>query len=87
MNKIHTASIREKLGLEDPFLDFEVQEDRVDLQGWNSDHSFFANAINIAQPKLIIELGVWKGMSAIHMARLVKEAGLECEVLADIPDI
>lgn len=80
----HTAreGIAAQLGLGDPYEGFAPDPERVDLQGWNSKHQFFDVALNVAQPKLIIELGVWKGMSSIHMAGLVKEKGLDCEILS-----
>lgn len=77
-----TASIATRLGLEDAFADYQLDESRVDLQGWNSKHPFFEAAIDSAEPSLIIELGVWKGMSSIHMAELVKARGFACEILA-----
>ncbi len=52
------------------------------MQGWNSVHPYFEGLINLGSPKLIIELGVWKGGSSIHMANVVKKLGLECEILS-----
>lgn len=50
------------------------QDLRVDLQGWNSDGPVFAALIDRVKPKTIIEVGSWKGASAIHMAGLAPEA-------------
>lgn len=52
----------------------ERQSLAVDLQGWNSYGPIFEGVINRVQPKVIIEVGSWKGASAIHMARLAPEA-------------
>ena len=79
---ITRARIGETLGLGNPYDGFVPDSTRVDNQGWNSRHQFFEVALNVAQPNLIIELGVWKGMSSIHMAGLVKKAGLDCEILS-----
>lgn len=79
---IAPQSIAAKLGLGNPFDGFKPIKSRVDMQGWNSDHQFFDVAINNTSPKLIIELGVWKGMSCIHMAELVKARETDCEILA-----
>ena len=49
-----------------------------DLQGWNSETESFELAIREIEPKLIIEVGSWKGRSAIHMARLAPEAQILC---------
>lgn len=40
----------------------------LDLQGWASNSPTFAQVITSYRPKLIIEVGTWKGGSAIHMA-------------------
>lgn len=39
-----------------------------DVQGWHSQHSVFDRLISEASPAVIIEVGSWKGASAIHMA-------------------
>ena len=42
----------------------------TDLQGWHSQDPVFAALIKEVQPKAIIEVGTWKGASALHMAQL-----------------
>ena len=74
--------LRDRLGLGDAFAGYEVEAGRVDMQGWNSAHPFFAVAIRLVQPQVVIELGVWKGMSTIEMARLMKAEGIDGEILA-----
>jgi predicted O-methyltransferase YrrM len=76
------SDIREVLGLGDAFAGYELDATRIDQQGWNSTHEFFRNVIAVAKPGLIIELGVWKGMSAIHMAGVMKSLKLQGQVLA-----
>ncbi len=49
-----------------------------DTQGWNSDGPIFAAQIEQVKPKTIIEVGSWKGRSAIHMARLAPQAIIYC---------
>ncbi len=41
-----------------------------DLQGWHSTHPIFAQLIEEVKPLNILEVGSWKGASAIHMANL-----------------
>lgn len=48
-----------------------------DTQGWGSDAPIFAQLIAEIRPRLIIEVGTWKGASALHMASLCDELGLE----------
>lgn len=49
----------------------------IDLQGWNSDHPIFEELVNKTKPKVIIEVGTWKGRSARRWADL-SDADLYC---------
>ena len=40
----------------------------IDLQGWNHDHPIFDRLVLETQPRVIIEVGSWKGCSAMHLA-------------------
>lgn len=53
----------------------------LDLQGWASHSEVFRDVINEIKPKLIIEVGTWKGASAIHMASLCSELKEHCEIV------
>ncbi|NJO30621.1 MAG: hypothetical protein HC874_26075 [Richelia sp. SL_2_1] len=53
----------------------------LDIQGWNSDSTIFPEMIKEVEPKLIIEVGTWKGASAIHMASLVKFLNLDTKIV------
>ena len=49
-----------------------------DPQTWaNTDSNVFQDLIAETKPKVIIEVGSWKGGSAIKMARICKELGLK----------
>ncbi len=48
----------------------------VDLQGWHSDHPIFRQVFERHRPKLVCEIGTWKGASVLHMHALAKEMGL-----------
>lgn len=43
---------------------------KPDLQGWHSTDPFFAKIIGDVKPAVIVEVGSWKGASAIHMASI-----------------
>jgi predicted O-methyltransferase YrrM len=60
-------------------IDGEGVED--DLQGWGSNHGIFRQVVKNLRPVTIIELGTWKGASAIHMAGLCKEYGIAAQIL------
>jgi len=51
-----------------------------DLQGWNSNNSIFPKLLVDTKPKTIIEIGTWKGGSAIHMGNLLKLAGSSAQI-------
>ena len=46
----------------------------LDLQGWASDDPILAACIAKVRPKLIIEVGSWKGASAVKFAKWMKKA-------------
>ncbi|WP_439109971.1 class I SAM-dependent methyltransferase [Lentibacter sp.] len=82
MKDIKHKPVRDLLGLENAFETYVFDESRVDLSGWNSTHWFFRSLLSEFKPKLILELGVWKGKSSIHMAHEAKRLGLETEIVA-----
>lgn len=53
----------------------------VDLQGWASDSPVFNYVIENFKPQTIIEVGTWKGRSAINMANICKRLGLDTQIL------
>lgn len=66
----------------DPFAGFPAKAYLVDLQGWNSDHPALVEAIDQHRPSLVVEVGVWKGGSAMTMARRMKALGLDAALIA-----
>jgi len=53
-----------------------------DLQGWNSAHPAFDEIVAAVRPGVIIDVGVWKGGSTIHLAGLMKQHGIAGTVVA-----
>jgi predicted O-methyltransferase YrrM len=66
---------------ENPYESFDVEPHPEDLQGWNSYVNVFRDVIEAVQPRRIVEVGVWKGTASIHMAKIVRDLGLRCEVI------
>lgn len=66
---------------EDPYAGFDVADHPEDLQGWASTDPIFEHAIQTLRPHLIIEVGTWKGASAIHMANLCRDLRLDTKIL------
>lgn len=74
--------IRTKLfGNHDVFKDFKFNQANVDMQGWASDHPILPWAVETIKPQLIIEVGTWKGRSAINMAKKIEALGINSEIL------
>ena len=55
---------------------------QYDLQGWNSQHAYLADAIAVLRPRIIVEIGVWKGGSTVFMANELKKLDLGPVVIA-----
>lgn len=66
---------------DNPYVGFDVSTHPQCLQGWNSYANVFRDVIEAVQPRRIIEVGVWKGAASIHMAKIVRELGLRCEII------
>lgn len=74
-------SFRDYLHLNDPYEGFDVDQVEPDLQGWGSTAGIFARLLSELRPTKIVEVGTWKGASAIHMAKLCGEEEIEAEIL------
>lgn len=66
----------------DPFEGFDRSAVQPDKQGWSSAHQYLRSSIEEIRPKIIIEIGVWKGGSAITMASALRELGIDGVVIA-----
>lgn len=69
-------------GGHNPYAGFPADPAQADAQGWNSDHPFLADTIASARPRVVVEVGVWKGASSIRMAQAMKEAGIDSVIIA-----
>lgn len=52
-----------------------------DPQGWNSRHPYLTEAIN-RRPRIVVEIGVWKGASVLTMARRMRSLNLDAAIIA-----
>jgi hypothetical protein len=64
-----------------PYEGFDHSKIKLDLQGWGSEDQVFEALIKAVKPKVIVEVGSWKGASAIHMAKLCTELGLPTKII------
>jgi hypothetical protein len=53
----------------------------LDLQGWGSDDPNFKRVLEQTRPELIIEVGTWKGGSALHMLEEAAKMGFSPEII------
>ena len=73
--------IRRRLYKEDPYAGFDPAGLLLDLSGWGSTEPNFHALIDEVSPRLIIEVGTWKGASAIFMGSRLKASRLDCSIL------
>ena len=66
----------------DPFSERSVFRGRVDYQGWASDNPTLTRAIQEVRPKIVVEVGVWKGGSVITMGHEMKRLALDGAIVA-----
>lgn len=73
--------VRDKIFRTSVYDHFVFDPSQVDIQGWGSWHPLFDYCIKMIKPKLIIEVGTWKGASAITMAKSIKKYNMDCEIV------
>ncbi len=66
----------------DPFADPPRALRPLDLQGWRSRHPYLEEAVDQFRPGVVVEIGAWKGASALHLARTLVERGIDGTVIA-----
>lgn len=73
-------AVRRALYAEDPYADLPWRYPQ-DLQGWGSEAPVFRRVIAELKPRLIVEVGTWKGRSAVQMASICRELSLPAEIV------
>lgn len=67
---------------QDPFAGFPRAGHVHDAQGWKSDHPYLVASLEELRPRILVEVGVWKGGSTLTMARRLKALDLDAVVIA-----
>jgi len=62
----------EQIHAENPYEGFPADKFAMDLQGWGQHSPIFEHVISTYRPSRMIEVGTWKGASAIKTAELMK---------------
>lgn len=67
---------------QDPFADPPQNLRPLDLQGWRSVHPYLEEAVIAFRPTVVVEIGTWKGASALYLARTMAARGVAGTVVA-----
>lgn len=73
--------VRPLIQRHDPYQDFDPSAWPDDASGWGSDSPAFGELIEKHQPTRIIEVGTWKGGSALTLASHLERLGLDSEII------
>jgi hypothetical protein len=84
--KKHGADLSERnvirlLHKTDPYEEFDLRSYSLDPGGWGGKTAAFHQLILEIKPHLIVEVGTWKGGSALEMAAIARDAGLSTQIL------
>jgi hypothetical protein len=75
-------ALMETLYGHDVWEGFTPTSTEPDVQGWNGNHPSLSRLVSTAGPKIVADVGVWKGQSTIHMAKAMQNLGLDGVVIA-----
>lgn len=64
-----------------PYEGFDFHALPLDAHGWGGQSPAFRSLITELKPRLIVEVGTWKGASALEMAAATCEAGLSTQIV------
>ncbi|MDJ0386826.1 class I SAM-dependent methyltransferase [Roseomonas sp. E05] len=53
-----------------------------DMQGWNSRHAAFREVMEAVRPRIIVDVGVWKGASVNFLCETMGQLGIDGAVIA-----
>ncbi|MBE9604626.1 class I SAM-dependent methyltransferase [Acetobacteraceae bacterium H6797] len=54
----------------------------LDLQGWNSQHPMLTRLVKELKPKVVVDVGVWKGASVAHFCKCLERFKVDGFVIA-----
>jgi cephalosporin hydroxylase len=52
------------------------------MSGWNFEHRYLSEAIVRFRPGIVVEVGVWMGLSVMTMARAMRDCGCDGVIIA-----
>jgi len=75
-------TVMHKLYGHDVWDGFVSEKWEAEVQGWNGKHSSLSRLASASGPKIVVDVGVWKGQSTINMAGAMKSNGVDGVVIA-----
>jgi len=79
--KVTATDLMQTIHGKDIYENFAFQKYPKDLAGWGGDSGAFATLIAETKPEFIIEVGSWKGASAVTMADSLISHGIDGRIL------
>lgn len=73
--------IRDRIYKTDPYYGLDETKYNLDLQGWCEDPNRIARLVDEAKPTTAIEVGTWKGTSAVAIGERLASYGGERELI------
>jgi hypothetical protein len=64
-----------------PYDEFDFRSLPFDTHGWGGESPAFRELISQAKPRLIVEVGTWKGASALKMAEVSRDLDLPTQIV------
>lgn len=77
---MNIEKIESLIHVKNPYYGFDCSAIKSDLQGWGGHYEFFEQMIMLSRPELIVEVGTWKGKSAIAMGQIVNKLAFSTNV-------
>lgn len=69
------ADVFRGIGIDKDYTTMDFSGFVEDVQGWESQHQIFEEVFRDVRPKLVFEVGSWKGASVLHMDALGQRSG------------
>lgn len=81
VNTIAPENLLRRLHQCDPYEGFDFQRYPFDPSGWGSNSPVFKRLLEEERPRLVVEVGTWKGGSALHMAGILDTLELPTPII------
>ena len=81
MKKTDASVLLRKIHKRNPYREFDARRFKTDLSGWGGEDPHFKSLIDEVRPRLVIEVGTWKGASAVFMGAHLKASRIDAPVV------